>query len=278
MVFKTGCLLLALLVGSLGLPLNEEEDMSVFFDHPDITPYIVGGQTAGKVPHMVALSTGVFTRSFTCGGSLITQRHILTAAHCIVAVFSGGSLLNSLRGTVGTNRWNSGGTQYEFARNITHPNYVHNIIKNDLGFLVTSRNVALNSNVNVVPISFDFIGGDVPAVVNGWGRTRNGGSLSSVLLELRTTVIDGQQCINDVARRASQINMRVPPVQSHIEVCTYLGQNRGNCHGDSGSALLRRSDGRQIGVVSWGLPCARGAPDMYARVSAYRSWIEQSTR
>ncbi|OWR47924.1 serine protease 33 [Danaus plexippus plexippus] len=247
------------------LPLNEAEDMSVFFDHPAITPYIVGGLTAGKVPHMVALTTGVFTRSFTCGGSLVTKKHVLTAAHCIEAVYSRGSLLSSLRGIVGTNRWNFGGVQQQFASNITHPNYVGSIIKNDIGFLVTDAEVSLNDNIQLVPISYDFIEGEVAAVIHGWGRIRTGGSLSPNLLELKTKVIDGERCVSDVARRSSEIGMRVPPVQPDLEVCTFLALNFGNCHGDSGSALLRQSDGQQIGVVSWGLPCARGAPDISLR-------------
>lgn len=43
--------------------------------------------------------------------------------------------------------------------------------------------------------------------------------------------------------------------------------------GDSGSALRRASDGHQFGVVSWGFPCALGAPDMYVRISSYQIWL-----
>lgn len=46
--------------------------------------------------------------------------------------------------------------------------------------------------------------------------------------------------------------------------------------GDSGSALVRVSDGQQVGVVSWGFPCARGAPDMFVRVSAFGDWLQEN--
>ncbi|VVD00274.1 unnamed protein product [Leptidea sinapis] len=51
----------------------------------DVTPHIVGGVEApeGSAKHMVALVIGDIISSFTCGGSIITKRHVLTAAHCI---------------------------------------------------------------------------------------------------------------------------------------------------------------------------------------------------
>lgn len=44
------------------------------------------------------------------------------------------------------------------------------------------------------------------------------------------------------------------------------------CRGDSGGPLLT-SDGQQLGIVSWGIPCAAGNPDVFTSVSSYRNWI-----
>ncbi|XP_046968060.1 chymotrypsin-2-like [Vanessa cardui] len=278
MSLKAGLLFVTLLIGSYAFPA-QEQDMSIFFDHTDPQARIVGGTVAGTTPYMVVLSSGVLVRSLLCGGSVITNRHVLTAAHCIEAVFSGGSLINSLRGTVGTNRWNSGGTQYSFSRNITHPNYVRSTIKNDIGILVTATNIAFTNTVQPAALSFDFAGAGVPTSVTGWGRTVAGGSISQNLLQLSASVIDGNRCITEVRNRALELNIRnVPPVEPHIEICTFHSTGRGTCNGDSGSPLMRSDRSQQIGVVSWGLPCARGAPDMFVRVSAFSSWIQQSIR
>ncbi|KPI90987.1 Chymotrypsin-1 [Papilio xuthus] len=275
MAYAVGILLATLLVGGLALPAPET-DVKQFYGHSDPTGRIVGGSNAGNVPFMVALSSGLISRSFLCGGSLVGRRRVLTAAHCIAAVFSGGSLTNTLRGTVGTNRWNSGGTNYNFARNITHPNYVAGIIKNDIGLLVTTADVALNNAVQIVALNYDFIGANVGTTVYGWGRIRQGGQSSATLLQLHKNTFDGARCVTEVARMAQQLNIRAPAVQPHIEICTFHSANHGTCHGDSGGPLVHRSNGRQMGIVSWGLPCARGAPDMFVRISAYRSWLQSN--
>ncbi|XP_072929225.1 uncharacterized protein [Epargyreus clarus] len=281
MVAKYGFLLAILLVGGSALPLDDD-DMSIFFDHTvtDAEGRIVGGTQArdGGVPWMVGLSNGAVVRGFLCGGSIISNRHILTAAHCIRAVVSGNTLSNSLRAHVGTNRWNSGGQTLAFQRHVMHPNYVHATIKNDVGVLTTSANINFNARVARVVLSWDWTGGNIPSMVTGWGRTSTGGSLAPNLMELRVNTFDANRCGAEVARVANQINIRAPHVDPQIEICTFLAVNRGTCNGDSGSALVRVSNNRQIGVVSWGLPCARGAPDMYARVSAFRSFIENAMR
>uniref|UniRef100_A0A2H1VHU4 SFRICE_019798 n=1 Tax=Spodoptera frugiperda TaxID=7108 RepID=A0A2H1VHU4_SPOFR len=273
---KAGFLVfITLLIGSLALP-TPEDDMSIFFDHTDASARIVGGNEAaiGSHPHMVGLSSGVLIRSNFCGGSLISQRTILTAAHCIRHVYSFGSLTSSLRATVGTNRWNSGGTAYTISRNVTHPHYVHSLIKNDLGVLITSSDVVLNNLVQVVPITYDFVGEGVQARVAGWGNIRAGGPSSAALLELTTTTIDGNDCVARAAQARVELNMmHAPHVEPHIEVCTYHSPGRGTCNGDSGSALRRVDNGHQFGVVSWGFPCALGAPDMFVRISAFQNWL-----
>ncbi|CAG5043397.1 unnamed protein product [Parnassius apollo] len=277
MGFQVGVLLVTLLVGSLAVP-TPKDDFSDLFIHTDPNARIVGGSPAaeGSVPYMVAMSSGFLLRSFMCGGSLISTRHVLTAAHCIAAVYSFGSLSSSLRVTVGTNRWNTGGTSYTISRNVTHPNYAASTIKNDIGVLVVSSDVALSSTVQLVPLSSDFIGEGVLSKAAGWGRIRQNGALSSVLLELFPTTISGQRCQEDVARRGLELNMRVPPVEPQIELCVFHSAGHGMCNGDSGSALVRADNGQQIGIVSWGLPCARDAPDMFVRVSAYINWIIQA--
>lgn len=66
-----------------------EEDLSIYFIHADPSARIVGGTPAPHTPHMVALLSGTQVRTLLCGASIITNRHVLTAAHCLSAVQSG---------------------------------------------------------------------------------------------------------------------------------------------------------------------------------------------
>lgn len=61
------------------------------------------------------------------------------------------------------------------------------------------------------------------------------------------------------------------------DICTYTEINHGACRGDSGGPLVDILSGVQIGVVSWGSPCANGFPDVYTSVASHRQWIYDKT-
>ncbi|CAH2090049.1 unnamed protein product [Euphydryas editha] len=244
--------------------------MSILFDHTDTRARIVGGEPADSTPYIVALTHGVYIRNLVCSGSLVTTRYVLTAAHCVEPAVNQGTILNSLRGHVGTNRYASGGTTYSFSEGIIHPNYTRRIIKNDIGFFVTSSDVELTDTVSLVSLTYKFIDAGVRTIVTGWGKTSYNSTVSQVLLQLHAVVVDGKDC---VARMARRINI---PVDPELEICTYTSERSGTCNGDSGSALMDAKTNKQIGTVSWGIPCGQNAPDMFARISAYRDWIEKT--
>ena len=60
-------------------------------------------------------------------------------------------------------------------------------------------------------------------------------------------------------------------IDSHI--CTFTKYGEGACNGDSGGPLV--VNGVQVGVVSFGIPCGVGKPDVYTRVSSFGPWIRQ---
>ncbi|CAB3227900.1 unnamed protein product [Arctia plantaginis] len=274
MVYKTGLLLVTLLVGSLALPMPEGD-----FFSDNISSRIVGGTVAavGSHPHMVALTRGLLVRSAFCGASLISPRTVLTAAHCVTGVISGSTVNSQLRVVVGTNRWNSGGTEHRVSRGVIHPSYDASNIKSDIAILNTESAIALNNRVGTVTVSYNNVGGGVPVLAAGWGATRASGPVQSDLLEVRVTTLSGTQCENDMRRFQTTTNRRIPPIDSRVELCTFHSRGQGTCQGDSGSALRRIDNGQQVGIVSWGYPCAQGAPDVFVRVSSFETFIRANT-
>lgn len=59
-------------------------------------------------------------------------------------------------------------------------------------------------------------------------------------------------------------------------LCTYKAIAEGFCKGDSGGPLISEQTRELIGVVSLGMPCATGIPDVYTRVSSYIDWIDDT--
>ncbi|CAG9113754.1 unnamed protein product [Plutella xylostella] len=263
MSIKHGLLLLSLVCGYHANPFLADQDSSSLPVEP--TPPIVGGDLAppGSAPHMVAL----FLRGvYKCGGSLISSRTVLTAAHCLSV-----KVPSLHHGLVGTNSLNSGGTKIFFERMISHPDYVvqPNLVMNDIGLLITAAAVPLTALVRPVTLSYQRLGAGVPVRANGWGTTQaHLGSGSNELLQLFMTSIDDQQCKDAIPQSI---------VDSVSIVCAVNSVHHGMCYGDSGSALLRLDSRQQVGLASWVIPCGKGFPDAFTRVSPFREFIETHT-
>jgi|TARA_B100001142_G_scaffold108856_1_gene110867 hypothetical protein len=100
-------------------------------------------------------------------------------------------------------------------------------------------------------------------VVMGWGATSSGGTTSTDLLEVTVPAVSHSDCstnYGDSIRR---------------ETMFCAGRTgKDSCQGDSGGPIVRKSDQRQVGVVSWGIGCAwSGYPGVYSRVSVARAWL-----
>ncbi|CAK1583070.1 unnamed protein product [Parnassius mnemosyne] len=253
----------------------------MFTGHPfeklneDQKSRIVGGVDApeGYAAHMAALVWGDTVKSLMCGGSIVSKQHILTAAHCIdPMVMWGGELMSSFHAVVGSNQWNSNKTIAKFSHHVNHPNWDWVTIKNDIGVLMLEEKLELNARVAIAPLSFEWVHGGTPTSATGWGRIGTWSSIPYNLQLLHMETISPQLCAEAI-REASQTWGPAPPLNSEVELCTFHSVGHGMCNGDSGSALISRETGCQIGVVSWGFPCAIGAPDVFVRINPYKSFL-----
>ncbi|XP_058795863.1 chymotrypsin-2-like [Phymastichus coffea] len=217
---------------------------------------IVGGTAArdGQFPYQASLRLNA--RHF-CGGSVLNERWILTAAHCLAGLND-----TAVSVVLGSNRLDRGGEAYRSARSLPHPQYSSLLIRNDIGLVRLDRDIRFGEKVRPVDLPrADFDKADYPAVLSGWGTTSFPGKPPNELQHIQLRVIDQHDCLGASFRVTDK------------NICTLTRRGEGACHGDSGGPLV--ADGVQIGVVSWGTPCAKGKPDVFTRVFSYLDWIKE---
>ncbi len=269
---KRGILVLVLWSGTLFATACEEEledqlDDDWHFDD------IVGGEvvTPGERPWQARLS---INGRFSCGGSLIAARYVLTAGHCVED--DGETVPSSaLKVTLGDQKVSvvEGREQVFSVHAINlHPGYVSaNPPVNDIAVLTLDRMPVFNQWVQAIWPAEGTDGPGLNAVVSGWGRTQYDEPLSDDLLQAVLPIRSNNDCNGRLESRDLWGN----------EICAgyYYGE-KGGCFGDSGGPLaVQRVDGmwELVGVVSWGSPtCDRyGA---FARVSSHSDWIYDMQR
>ncbi|XP_055705680.1 chymotrypsin-2-like [Phlebotomus papatasi] len=221
--------------------------------------FIVGGQNAaaGQFPHTVSLRS--VANSHFCGAFIVNNRWVVSAAHCTINRTPGNTRI-----IVGALQLSSGGTNMATARIENHPNYNGNTLANDICALQTSANIGFSNTVQPMAMGSNHVGGGVGATAAGWGRIGTNLPLANTLQWLNVQTLTNADC----RARHNIINRQF--VHDNT-ICTFTRQGEGMCNGDSGSALFVGNTA--IGVVSWGIPCAQGFPDNFARVSSHRNWL-----
>ncbi|XP_048483480.1 chymotrypsin-2 [Plutella xylostella] len=275
----------------LAIPVNTVSNVNRLFR----STRIHGGVTApeGSAPYLLALVIGVNIGQMVCGGSIISSRGVLTAAHCIDVFKTIHGLTSSLRGVAGSNQWASTENNIRFKSHINHPDWDRNLIKNDIGVLITESHIVETHLIRFIALSSEYIPGGVTTSLAGWGNvngTREEDGVMTLnptphnLQQLFPTTLDPRECSKQMKAAAHKLGWVVPHVDPAVEICTLHSVGHGACNGDSGSPLVASqlqlgvASAVQVGVVSWGVPCGRGAPDVYVRVSAFLHWVRDILR
>jgi secreted trypsin-like serine protease len=249
-------------------------------------PKVVGGTPAklGGWPWMalVGYRNDFGDVSFKCGGTLISSRHVLTAAHCIRKD------LYSIR--IGEHDLSTDAeTQHidiVVSKIITHPNYDKKDGHSDLAILVLEEPVtAYGFTIRPICLPIDDpartrnFEGTMPFVA-GWGRTQEGGKSANVLQEVQLPVLRNSDCQTRYKKQNRLISAK--QFDNAILCAGVLTGGMDSCQGDSGGPLMapirvgKQFLYYQIGVVSYGIGCARAdVPGVYTRVSHFVDWIKE---
>lgn len=236
-------------------------------DSGPIRPYIVGGEESvpGARPWMVSLQRS----SHFCGGSLIKNDWVLTAAHCV-----DGSSTSGLYAVVGRHAWNgSDGQRIAVSQIIVHPAYNDSTSDNDIALLKLSSASTLGLTLMQLPdaalIDEAAAPGDLVTVL-GWGTTTEGGSIPSNLREVDVPVVSNSTCNSSSAYNGQ--------ITSNMMCAGFASGGKDSCQGDSGGPLMFTYAGTdyQAGIVSWGEGCARpNKYGVYTKLLNYVSWVNE---
>ncbi|CAM5147615.1 unnamed protein product [Natator depressus] len=266
------------LIFLLAIRLLLELPMLEACEQPMESPRIVGGNDAknGSWPWQVSIREG---SNHVCGGSLIAESWVVSAAHC----FNGDKsayhvnlgeyqLLNPSESLV----------SFPIKNIYRHPNYTDIRSSGDIALVELETPVNFNRVIRPICLpasSVEFPTG-MECWVTGWGNTKYEGSLTApkTLQEVQVPLIDRDAC-NSLFKIGSYADdpQEIDPIKEDMICAGYPQGEKDSCQGDSGGPLVCECDSVWLlaGVVSWGVECGNpNRPGVYILLPPYAEWIQ----
>ncbi|XP_051155582.1 trypsin-like [Leptopilina boulardi] len=214
-----------------------------------------------EFPYIVSLLNDGY---HSCGGAIISQQHILTAAHCVYkAIYPYSNLVV----VSGTKSLLQGGERHSISKVTVHPLFIMSnqySFPNDIAVLKLSTPIIFNEHQTLIQLpSYNPIEGS-QGIIAGWGYRSNYNKQASLFLnKVIVEIMHSSTCQKYMGNQLY-----------YEQICGIYSRGQGTCNGDSGGPLV--SNGQVVGVVSWGSElCGVGNPDIYTNVYSYINFIRQ---
>ncbi|XP_047371099.1 trypsin-2-like [Vespa velutina] len=251
----------------------EGERVSLY-DDVEITSYnitgrIVNGTKAavGQFPHQVSLRR-TWSGNHFCGGSVISEKFVLTAAHCMylnkipikpwTIVVVGGEMQLDHTTKTGQNK----GVQDI----LLHPKFDQDTYENDIAILQLKMPFKFTAQLKPIPLAEDQVLPGTICQVSGWGYpAENVPHVTNDLMYVDLPILSTEVCRN--------LLVEVTKLPPGMFCAGYIEGLKDACQGDSGGGMV--CNGVLMGIVSAGEGCARPKfPGIYTDVLYYKHWIK----
>ncbi|SPP88056.1 blast:Serine protease snake [Drosophila guanche] len=270
---------------------EERVPISFFFANAPITyetvdschgsrPLIVGGSPAEakEFPHAARLGNrnAENKTNWFCGGTLISNRLVLTAAHCFYAEYGAVNVVRLGELEFDNDKDDAEPEDFEVLSTTMHPDFNNPALYNDIGIVRLRR--AVNFSLYKHPACLPFDDGErhETFIAIGWGARQFAQKQSKKLLKVQLRGY-GQRCLTSV-----EPNEELPNgYNASTQLCIGSPESKDTCNGDSGGPVLSYHKDypcmyHVMGITSHGIACdTPDVPSAYTRVHYYLDWIKQ---
>uniref|UniRef100_A0A8C4MA45 Serine protease 55 n=1 Tax=Equus asinus TaxID=9793 RepID=A0A8C4MA45_EQUAS len=223
----------------------------------------------GEFPWLVSIQA---RNTHFCGGTIINEWWILTAAHCL----SSEELIpTDLSIVLGTNSLNSQSLEMKAVTSIIlHKNFTRINMDNDIALLLLDSPITFSELKEPIcmPTSSNLSSWR-ECWVAGWGQTQSDdkNTMTTDLMKVPMIIVHWEECVKEF-----------PKLTRNMLCAGYKTENYDACQGDSGGPLVcTKGSGRtwyQVGIISWGRSCGRkNIPGIYTLLENYNFWVKKVT-
>lgn len=255
-----------------------ESTRNLLYDRSDLqsADRIIGGENAslGDFPHFASIGYEANGKlNWLCGGSLISENFVLTAAHC----------LNDPPKAVRFGEIDSNSPNFQIfsiKKIYKHPNYRASKVYDDIGLLELASKVTFTPLIKPACLETKLEAIYPKLVVCGFGIINEDGDSASFLQKVTVDYFPTDECKQKYSR---VLSTRFPKgILEESQICYGSRINKqDSCPGDSGGPLQKYDRNinlhKIVGIVSFGRGCGTvGTPGIYTKVSNYIDWIEKT--
>ncbi|XP_017084097.1 serine protease snake-like [Drosophila eugracilis] len=241
---------------------------------------VVGGNPAPPKKYPMAARLGHVNplendTKWFCGGTLISHRVVLTAAHCFYSDVGSVNIVRLGELVFDSNTDDAEPEDYEVLESKAHPDFRYPVLYNDIGIVRLRKHVTFS--VYKMPACLPLNNGEQLSFFTaiGWGQTEyDNFEPSKELMEVRL------RNYNRSCRETTYPNEDLPEgYKAQSQLCIGYPGHRDTCNGDSGGPLLIAHTGngckfQVMGITSVGIACdTPNVPSLYTRVHSFQDWI-----